>query len=48
MGEALNGLKRSIMCGEVRESNVSQKITLKRKKIARSWQFLLWICHKPL
>ena len=28
MGEALNGLKRSIMCGEVRESNVSQKITL--------------------
>ncbi len=28
MGEALNGLKRSLMCGEVRESNVSQKITL--------------------
>jgi len=28
MGEALNGLKRSLMCGEVREKNVSQKITL--------------------
>lgn len=28
MGEALNGLKRSMMCGEVREINVSQKITL--------------------
>ncbi|ASW42561.1 aspartate--tRNA ligase [Clostridium isatidis] len=28
MGEALNGLKRSMMCGEVRETNVSQKITL--------------------
>ncbi len=28
MGEALGGLKRTIMCGEVRESNVSQKITL--------------------
>ena len=28
MGEALSGLKRSLMCGEVRESNVSQKITL--------------------
>lgn len=28
MGEALNGLKRSLMCGEVRENNVSQKITL--------------------
>ncbi len=28
MGEALSGLKRSLMCGEVRENNVSQKITL--------------------
>ena len=28
MGEALSGLKRSLMCGEVRESNVSQKVTL--------------------
>ena len=28
MGEALGGLKRTLMCGEVRESNVSQKITL--------------------
>ena len=28
MGEALSGLKRTLMCGEVRESNVSQKITL--------------------
>lgn len=28
MGEALAGLKRTLMCGEVRESNVSQKITL--------------------
>lgn len=28
MGEALSGLKRSLMCGEVRESNVSQNITL--------------------
>ncbi|MBE6053495.1 MAG: aspartate--tRNA ligase [Clostridium sartagoforme] len=28
MGEALGGLKRTLMCGEVRENNVSQKITL--------------------
>ncbi|MGL5380708.1 aspartate--tRNA ligase [Clostridium sp.] len=28
MGEALGGLKRTMMCGEVRESNVSQRITL--------------------
>ena len=28
MGESLGGLKRTMMCGEVRESNVSQKITL--------------------
>lgn len=28
MGEALGGLKRTLMCGEVRKSNVSQKITL--------------------
>jgi aspartyl-tRNA synthetase len=28
MGEALNGLKRTMMCGEVRETNVSQQITL--------------------
>ncbi|SHI33262.1 aspartyl-tRNA synthetase [Clostridium cavendishii DSM 21758] len=28
MGEALNGLKRSIMCGEVRESHIGQKITV--------------------
>ncbi|MBU5454329.1 aspartate--tRNA ligase [Caproiciproducens sp. MSJ-32] len=28
MGEALNGLKRTMMCGEVRETHVSQKITL--------------------
>ena len=28
MGEALSGLKRTLMCGEVRENNVSQKITL--------------------
>lgn len=28
MGEALNGLKRSIMCGEVRESHIGQKVTV--------------------
>ncbi|SCJ99331.1 Aspartate--tRNA ligase [uncultured Clostridium sp.] len=28
MGEALNGLKRSLMCGEPRETNVGQKVTL--------------------
>ena len=28
MGEALNGLKRTMMCGEVREVNVGQKVTL--------------------
>lgn len=28
MGEAINGLKRTMMCGEVREANVGQKITL--------------------
>lgn len=28
MGEALNGLKRSIMCGEVRETHIGQKITV--------------------
>ena len=28
MGEVLGGLKRTLMCGEVRENNVSQKITL--------------------
>ncbi|WP_346929824.1 aspartate--tRNA ligase [Clostridium sp.] len=28
MGESLNGLKRNIMCGEVRESNISEKITV--------------------
>ncbi|NFS27618.1 aspartate--tRNA ligase [Clostridium botulinum] len=28
MGEALNGLKRTMMCGEPREEHVSQKITL--------------------
>ena len=28
MGEALNGLKRSLMCGEPRENNVGQKVTL--------------------
>ena len=28
MGEALNGLKRTMMCGEPRESHVGQKITL--------------------
>lgn len=28
MGEALNGLKRSIMCGEVREAHIGQKITV--------------------
>ena len=28
MGEALNGLKRTMMCGEPRENNVGQKITL--------------------
>lgn len=28
MGESLNGLKRTIMCGEVRESNISEKITV--------------------
>ncbi len=28
MGEALGGLRRTLMCGEVRENNVSQKITL--------------------
>ncbi|GAA0085172.1 aspartate--tRNA ligase [Clostridium sp. CTA-7] len=28
MGEALGGLKRTLMCGEVRGNNVSQKITL--------------------
>ena len=28
MGEAINGLKRTMMCGDVREANVGQKITL--------------------
>ena len=28
MGEALNGLKRTMMCGEPREEHVGQKITL--------------------
>ena len=28
MAEALNGLKRSIMCGEARESHIGQKVTL--------------------
>lgn len=28
MGESLNGLKRTIMCGEVREGNISEKITV--------------------
>ena len=28
MGESLNGLKRTIMCGEVREDNISEKITV--------------------
>ncbi|MGL4730102.1 MAG: aspartate--tRNA ligase [Clostridium sp.] len=28
MGEALNGLKRTIMCGELREEHVSQKVTV--------------------
>ncbi|WP_300382624.1 aspartate--tRNA ligase [Clostridium sp.] len=28
MGEALNGLKRTMMCGEVREVNIGQKVTL--------------------
>ena len=27
-GEALNGLKRSLMCGEPREANIGQKVTL--------------------
>ena len=28
MGESLNGLKRTMMCGEPREVNVGEKITL--------------------
>ncbi len=28
MSESLNGLKRTIMCGEVRESNISERITV--------------------
>lgn len=28
MGESLNGLKRSIMCGNIREEHIGQKITL--------------------
>ncbi|GAA0124143.1 aspartate--tRNA ligase [Clostridium sp. CTA-19] len=28
MGEALNGLKRTMMCGELREEHVSQKVTV--------------------
>ncbi|MEW8956669.1 aspartate--tRNA ligase [Clostridium sp.] len=28
MGEALNGVKRTIMCGDVRESNIGEKITV--------------------
>jgi aspartyl-tRNA synthetase len=28
MGEALNGLKRTTMCGELRESNVGEKVTV--------------------
>lgn len=28
MGEALNGLKRTIMCGELRETHVEQKVTV--------------------
>ena len=28
MGEALGGLKRTMMCGEPREANIGSKITL--------------------
>ncbi len=28
MGEALRGLKRTIMCGEPRENNIGQKVTV--------------------
>lgn len=28
MGEALNGLKRNIMCGDARESHIGQKVTV--------------------
>lgn len=28
MGESLNGLKRTMMCGEPREEHVGKKITL--------------------
>ncbi|EKN43444.1 aspartyl-tRNA ligase, partial [Clostridium botulinum CFSAN001627] len=28
MGEALRGLKRTIMCGESRENNIGQKVTV--------------------
>ncbi len=28
MGESLNGLKRTIMCGELREDNISQRVTV--------------------
>ena len=28
MGELLNGLKRTIMCGELREKNIGEKVTV--------------------
>lgn len=28
MGEALNGVKRTIMCGDLRESHIGNKVTV--------------------
>ena len=39
MGEALNGLKRTMMCGEPREINVGEKITLMGWVQRKNWDY---------